>query len=146
MAIEWSPDYCLVCDRQTLGGAYCSQACRLTELDPLSLESESPSRHTQIPRNSATHSSSRSNTAYSFGSADSNSRTLSVPSSYGFTERRSHPTSDNLAPSPSRTSISSLRSNASQSEMVTGQARNELRDYASCFDQVRDLKRRMTTS
>lgn len=30
---SWSPDYCMVCDRRTLSGPYCSQSCRLAEMD-----------------------------------------------------------------------------------------------------------------
>jgi len=29
----WSPDYCLSCDRQTDGSCYCSQACRLADME-----------------------------------------------------------------------------------------------------------------
>lgn len=143
MAIEWSPDYCLVCDRQTLGGPYCSQACRLAELDPVPLDPGSPSHldhYTHIINRSSTIKSlSHTTTVSSFGNT---ARSYGTRSSTGSIEK----SSTNLSPSPSRSSISSLRSNVSQSETVAGHARNELRDYASCFDQVRDLKRRMTTS
>jgi hypothetical protein len=30
---DWSHDYCLYCEKQTLGGLYCSQACRLADLE-----------------------------------------------------------------------------------------------------------------
>jgi hypothetical protein len=30
---DWSLDYCLYCDKQTLGGLYCSQTCRLADLE-----------------------------------------------------------------------------------------------------------------
>ncbi|KAB8075065.1 hypothetical protein BDV29DRAFT_172655 [Aspergillus leporis] len=33
MATERSLDFCLVCGRQTLGELYCSQSCRLAELN-----------------------------------------------------------------------------------------------------------------
>ncbi|KAI9886880.1 MAG: hypothetical protein M1823_001316 [Watsoniomyces obsoletus] len=33
MGWGWSPDFCLACDRQTTGGVYCSQACRLADLE-----------------------------------------------------------------------------------------------------------------
>ena len=36
----WSLDFCLTCDRQTTGGAYCSQACRLADLEKASPRSE----------------------------------------------------------------------------------------------------------
>jgi len=36
----WSPDFCLSCDRETSGEAYCSQACRLADLETSSCGSE----------------------------------------------------------------------------------------------------------
>lgn len=45
MDSNWSLDYCLACDRQTSGGAYCSQVCRLGDLETSSCassESASP--------------------------------------------------------------------------------------------------------
>lgn len=111
MATEWSLDFCLVCDRQTLGGPYCSQTCRLAELDLVSSEQ---SLHSSKATTTTTKSS------------------------------RSH-SSRSLSPSSSQTSLSSLRSNISLNSALSNQFQNELRDYASCFDQVRDLKRRMTS-
>lgn len=40
MGMGWFPDFCLACDRQTNGGTYCSQACRLTDLERGSASSE----------------------------------------------------------------------------------------------------------
>lgn len=111
MATEWSLDFCLVCDRQTLGAPYCSQTCRLAELDLIPSE--------QL------HSSSKANTTTTKSSRSHSSRSLS--------------------PSSSQTSLSSLRSDSSLNSALSSQFQNELRDYASCFDQVRDLKRRMTS-
>lgn len=119
MSTEWSLDFCLVCDRQTTGGPYCSQSCRLAELDRTSAEDDS----SQKPRQ-AVNIHSRSSTA------DSNIDTRSARS---------------LSASSSQTSLSSLRSHASNATL-SDQLQDELRDYASCFDPVRDLKRRLTTS
>lgn len=112
---EWSLDFCLVCDRQTLGAPYCSQTCRLAELDR---PSESLSRSSVDSSSTASHPSSSSS-----------------PSS---TNPRG------LMASSSQTSLSSLQSQSSNS--IADQLQDELRDYASCFDPVRDLKRRLTTS
>ncbi|GLI73555.1 hypothetical protein PoHVEF18_001773 [Penicillium ochrochloron] len=115
MSTDWSLDFCLVCDRQTSGGPYCSQTCRLAELDRTSTEDEQPS--------SKGSSHSRSSTLDSIDSRSARS----------------------LSASSSQTSLSSLRSHASNAAL-SGQLQDELRDYASCFDHVRDLKRRMTSS
>lgn len=111
---EWSLDFCLVCDRQTSGGAYCSQSCRLSELDRTSPEDE------QEPLAAQSHSST----------FNSNVNSQSAPC---------------LSASSSQTSLSSLRSHASEATLPN-QLQGELRDYASCFDPVRDLKRRLAAS
>ena len=130
MATAWSLDFCLVCDRQTLGGAYCSQTCRLSEIDRCSSGSEPSSPNASQP--------------WSF--ADSAAVDFS-----SFKSFQSHP-SKSLSPSSSQTSLSSLRSvtsttsSSSSSSALSGQIRNELQDYECCFDQVRDWKRRLTAS
>jgi len=40
---DWSHDYCLYCEKQTLGGLYCSQACRLADLETPQSTPVSPS-------------------------------------------------------------------------------------------------------
>lgn len=112
MSTEWSLDFCLVCDRQTSGGAYCSQSCRLSELVRTEDEQEPLAVHS--------HSST----------FNSNMHPQSAPG---------------LSASSSQTSLSSLRSHASE-PTLPDQLQGELRDYASCFDPVRDLKRRLATS
>lgn len=116
MSTGWSLDFCLVCDRQTSGGPYCSQSCRLSELDRTGSSPENE-HGTSIPH-------SRPSTL------DSNMETRS---------------SRSLSASSSQTSLASLRSETSESTL-SYQLQDELRDYASCFDPVRDLKRRLTTS
>lgn len=133
---EWSLDFCLVCDRQTLGGAYCSQACRLAELDQFFPDSGLPS-----PTN-------YNNTQIMFGANTSRSPLMStVDFPVGHKHLLNSPQSltHGLPLSSSQTSLSSLRSNTSQLSILSDHVRNELRDYASCFDQVRDWKRRLTT-
>lgn len=122
MATEWSLDYCLVCDRQTLGGPYCSQTCRLSEMDHVASETLRSPTSTRSP----VHSQSETAMA---GTSTQSSQDLSRA----------------LSPSSSQTSLSSLRSNSSLNSNISGRFQNELRDYASSFDQVRDLKRRMTS-
>lgn len=118
MTTEWSLDYCLVCDRQTLGGPYCSQSCRLAELDHVTSEA----LRSSTTKGVTTHSYQSGTSAYS---------------SWNVTRA--------LSPSSSHTSLSSLRSSSSLNSTVSDRFQNELRDYASSFDQVRDLKRRMTS-
>ncbi|CAG8001438.1 unnamed protein product [Penicillium nalgiovense] len=124
MSTEWSLDFCLVCDRQTLGAPYCSQTCRLAELDEVS---DGMSRRSSA---ASTHWSE-------INQAQARAKAVNADT---------HNPSRMLSVSSSQTSLSSLKSNTSTSSNVADRLQDELRDYASCFDQVRDLKRRMTTT
>ncbi|EAU30630.1 predicted protein [Aspergillus terreus NIH2624] len=121
MATDWSLDFCLVCDRQTLGAPYCSQSCRLAELDFSSDASLSAGRN-------APAETVRSTRSPEPVARDDQARARV------------------LSPSSSQTSLSSMKSHSSQASAaaLVDQFQNELRDYANCFDPVRDLKRRLT--
>ncbi|KAF9887426.1 hypothetical protein FE257_010143 [Aspergillus nanangensis] len=129
MAAEWSLDFCLVCDRQTQGGPYCSQSCRLAELD---LGPEDPKVSSMFSRGGSDNGKGR------VPSHMNHTSQALVSSSYEQDSRF-------LSSSSSQTSLSSLKSNSSKVSTLPGQFQSELRDYASCFDPVRDLKRRLTT-
>lgn len=62
-------------------------------------------------------------------------RDLSLPSN------RSSTQSWMISPSSSQTPLSSLKSHISQDLTISDRVQDQLRDYASRFDQVRDLKR-----
>lgn len=162
--LDWSPDFCLSCDRQSVsGGAYCSQSCRLADLERasggLSTASSPQSSPTSwappaphgngfyLPpplnfsamsgRQPAPSASSPTSPTTTRGSMSPSTR-----SAYSSSQGSRGPT---LYSSPSRTSLSSMQSTSQQeSGYLSDKARNELRDYASSFDLVRDWKRRMT--
>ncbi|KAE8335160.1 hypothetical protein BDV24DRAFT_144389 [Aspergillus arachidicola] len=50
-----------------------------------------------------------------------------------------------ISPSSSQTSLSSLKSHLSQDPTISDRVQDQLRDYVSCFDQVRDLRRRLAS-
>lgn len=167
--MDWSPDYCLSCDRQISQsghGAYCSQSCRLADLERASCRSGSSS-----PQAGASSSPSWSGPNMGSGagfylppplnfSAISGRQTSSAASSpttrsplsstpplqYSSSPYASNSTrSSGLYTSPSRTSLSSLQSiNTQEPAVLSDKVTKELRDYASSFDHVRDWKRRMT--
>jgi ECL1/2/3 zinc binding proteins len=153
-------DFCLACDRQTNGTPFCSQACRLAELDH-SLSSSVPTSPIYTPHGSSHpgHGPVRNGfqlpPAFDFSSyrrtrATQSPKVLPKSSTAAsqLTEQPSigtAPRSPNLTPSSSQTSLSSLRTNQSSSSGISEQAWVELRNYASGFDQVRALKRRMST-
>ncbi|KAL5333649.1 hypothetical protein BJX70DRAFT_49404 [Aspergillus crustosus] len=135
MTTEWSLDFCLVCDRQTLGGPYCSQVCRLAEVDASPDNTPSYTRESRIMPKTDTSLIGRGTTM----SSSLKTTQTSYWNSYRPYGQKT------LSPSSSQTSLSSLRSNSSQGSPISKQSQTELRDYASCFDHVRDLKRRLTS-
>ncbi|KAL4946185.1 hypothetical protein BDV06DRAFT_151734 [Aspergillus oleicola] len=133
MTSEWSLDFCLVCDRQTHGGPYCSQSCRLAELD--------------VPHDTTSSNTQGSRAALKSPGMTGRGATIStVPDTSQPAPNGGRPHYQRtLSPSSSQTSLSSLRSNSSQGSSISSQSQTELRDYASSFDHVRDLKRRLTS-
>ncbi|OJD19241.1 hypothetical protein AJ78_00771 [Emergomyces pasteurianus Ep9510] len=167
MATAWSLDFCLVCDRQTLGGAYCSQACRLAEMDGSAPADSEPSSPTTAPvtttslhqspwvtqrmegQPSALHLGPAIDFGgYKFPSSSAQHQETQQQNIYPFTSTPSLPSSSRrgLSPSSSQTSLSSLHSVSSNSSTLSGQARSELENYSGSFDKVRDWKRRRTAS
>jgi len=154
MPSEWSKEYCLTCEAEAPHGAvYCSQACRLAEMPTGSCSSS--------PKTAPSSSSSAAlggfylPPALNFSTLSSKSSML--PSTIPSPTTRSYPTWSHtsvrknsspygLHPSPSHTSLSSVPSQHSQFETayLSEKSLRELNDYANCFDQVRDTKRRMT--
>ncbi|KAF3077787.1 hypothetical protein TWF225_000879 [Orbilia oligospora] len=153
MPFEWSLDYCLSCDREAPNGAaYCSQACRLADMERASCSS-SPKTATSTSTSGAPggfylppalnfSTLSRTHETTSGSPVRSNPTWLPPSNSNG----RKGSAGSNLHPSPSRTSLSSMPSQHSPFEQsyLSEKALRELNDYANAFDQVRDNKRRMT--
>ena len=172
MDAAWSPDYCLFCDRQTTGGTYCSQVCRLADLETSSCtsasESVSPAAAAASPCPPSTHnrnSGLQLQPAFNFSAyRTSYSSTTSANSMFSQSEPRSQPSyfansfrsnldssrfpspQRALAPSTSRSSLSSISSNTSQTSCLSDQARTELRGYSNSFDLIRNWKRRMASN
>ena len=154
MELTWSLDYCLACDKQTAGEPYCSQSCRLADLETSPTWSGSTSPATASPsspestRGSGFYLSPAINFAAYKSSAPA-SRPISQPtsplSSY-FPARTSGQATagKTLTPSTSHTSLSSTSSKSSQVGPLSEQARQELRGYTDAFDTTRNWRRRLT--
>jgi hypothetical protein len=158
--LDWSPDFCLSCDRQSVsGGAYCSQSCRLADLERASGGSSTGSSPQSSPTSWAPPAPHGNGfylpppLNFSAGTGRQPASSASSPTSPTTTRGSllvASPSSQGsrgptLYLSPSRTSLSSMQSTSQQeSGYLSDKARNELRDYASSFDLVRDWKRRMT--
>lgn len=160
--MEWSHDFCLSCDRQisqSEHGAYCSQSCRLADLERASSASGSPTTSgTTWTQGQQSSSGFYLPPALNFSSYSGRQSTSSSPTSRSpiMTNAPSHqyPTisasygdrNSRLYNSPSRSSLSSVHSYGQQQDAaaLSDKVKNELREYAGSFDHVRDWKRRMT--
>ena len=155
--IEWSLDYCLACDRQTAGGAYCCQSCRIADLETSSCGADSVSPSTpgvfSPPRGlgldlNPTYASAARRRPICYDPSLSSRVQANQPIIYFSTQTvTSDPTPANrvLSPSSSQSSLSSTSSKASQGCHLSAQARTELRGYSNSFDLVRNWRRRMTS-
>ncbi|KAF2420567.1 hypothetical protein EJ08DRAFT_598277, partial [Tothia fuscella] len=170
--MDWDHDVCLSCDRQTPDGEkFCSQACRLLDLEragrfsdtPATLPLSAPSWMSwQIPsttnrsqfqlappvnfsayRQSAQAHSPPSSPKNKSSARDSTSGYFQAhSSSFAQSSQRG------LTSSPSRSSLSSVSSSSTSSTVstpgLTTEAMNQLRSYSGAFDTTRDWKRRVT--
>lgn len=162
--MEWSPDFCLSCDRQIAeGGAYCSQACRLADLEKSgSAEPQTPSQLSS----SASSTSSSTNGFYlppavNFSAYKSPSRGFdmgpSTPYGYYYPANNASyfaPSTTTAAPAPAQPSQRILTPSSSRSSLastmaqptagISAQAASQLNNYMRSFDQVREMRRRLT--
>ncbi|KAL2134636.1 hypothetical protein VTI74DRAFT_11293 [Chaetomium olivicolor] len=142
MSFDWDHQFCLGCDKQTDGATYCSESCRLADY-----EKTSPS----------TPSSAASSPALSSPPLDwtLSRKPTTMPTkfylspAYDFAQpsprRDSTGSTRSLSPSPSHTSLCSIRSNSSaglDAAQLSEKAARELRAYARSFESVRLQRRR----
>jgi len=157
--MDWSPDFCLACDRQTDGNVYCSESCRLTEYEQAS-NAGSPSSSPRSPQGPVSWPTTRPSNgfymepAYNFSKAQPYGTTSSRPSPtfYQSSRSQSSPASFSsrpvLTPSSSQSSLFSMQSStsstASEPVHLSDESRKALRAYASSFDQSRYSRRQST--
>ena len=158
MELTWSPDYCLACDRQTSGGAYCSQSCRLADLDSSSawstpqtspLTSTFPAATATATTPISTHTMAPTGFYLAPAIDWSAYRTphtttqRSYFSSTASTQSNTH--SKSLTPSSSRSSLSSSNSASSQHGQFSEAVHSQLQAYANCFDTSRYRRKTWTS-
>ena len=154
MELDCFLDYCLSCDRQTLGGAYCCQSCRLADIETSSSASEPVS-----PASTAGKRTPCLQLEPAFDFAAHRSPSLSSPPS----NYRSQPCQPNpnfpsqsisvsqtspsrlLTPSTSQSSLGSTSSNSLQDCQLSAQVRRELRGYTSAFNSIRNWREQVTS-
>lgn len=152
-AMDCFHDFCLACDRESTGGPYCSQACRLADLEKASPPQSPtyPSYSSQSTASSRLGSGSGFVLAppYKFPQRASGSRSASSEagrpqSSSADSIRKTQQQERSLTPSSSRSSLSSNMS-ISNATIISEQARQELQEYFDYFAASRASKRRTST-
>jgi len=157
--MDWSPAFCLACDRQTDGNVYCSEACRLAEYESASNPGSTASSPTS-PRGPVSWSTKKPSNgfymepAYNFSNAQPYGTTPSPRTSHFYQPSRpqSSPVTFSskpvLTPSSSQSSLFSMRSSHSSTSsepiQLSDESRKALRAYASSFDQSRYSRRQST--
>jgi hypothetical protein len=157
--MDWSPDFCLACDRQTDGNVYCSEACRLAEYEQASSNAGSTASSPMSPRAPVSWPTTRPSNgfymepAYNFSKAQPYGTTPPRTSNiYQLSRPQSSPITFSskavLTPSSSHSSLFSMQSStsstASEPAQLSDESRKALRAYASSFDQSRYSRRQST--
>jgi hypothetical protein len=146
-------DFCLACDKESTG-PYCSQACRLADMERANASTSAPSSPTSpsIPAQSRVSWPSASSSgyvispAYNFTQKPGSQSSLAQArpgDSYFMRTPSQQQSSHALTPSSSRTSLSSTTSDGTvPTGGISQQARLELQDYFSSFGQAKVNSRR----
>lgn len=166
MDSAWSQNVCVHCEEPIVGeGTYCSQSCRLANLEtssctssktPTPVASSSSNNTSFYPR----HTGFSLPPALDFSSSRVGSQSLNLTGRQTYTQStyfpspfpgnvnssRFTPPPRVLTPSTSRSSLSSVSSTSSQCSHLSDQARKELRSYSNSFDLIRNWKRRMAAN
>ncbi|KFH44793.1 hypothetical protein ACRE_044280 [Hapsidospora chrysogenum ATCC 11550] len=164
MADLWSHQFCLACDKQVEAdsAAYCSEACRLTELERTSTPSSQASSPGLTPasypwstqakeqqqRQQQQSSKFFLSPAYDFANAQPYGTTPVQQSLFGTysmsAQAKPAGPTGSLTPSSSHTSLCSIQSTSTNGEpsQLSDRARQELRAYAVSFEHVRTQRRR----
>ncbi|KAK2010302.1 hypothetical protein LZ32DRAFT_660567 [Colletotrichum eremochloae] len=145
----WTHEFCLGCDKQTDGTAYCSESCRLADFEKTSTPSSvasSPGLNTpSYPWGSRQQTNNfHLSPAYDFSNAQPYGSTP-ARQSYLSSPRTSSTTRRTLTTSNSNSSLCSMQSTASSNldaGHLSEKAKKELQAYAVSFEQARLQRRR----
>ncbi|CAJ2511481.1 Uu.00g071060.m01.CDS01 [Anthostomella pinea] len=149
--LSWVHEYCLACDRQTDGATYCSESCRLSDFEHSSTTSTPASSPGASGPSTFNWTAPRSQSkfylppAYDFSNAQPYGSTPMPQSRLSRHSESSTSSTHILTPSSSHSSLCSLRSTSSsgsESTQLSVKAKQQLRDYASSFENARVQQRR----
>ena len=150
----WSHEFCLACDKQVEsdGAAYCSESCRLTELERTSTPSSQasspgltpPAYPWATPARQPSPTKFHLSPAYDFSNAQPYESTPASKTLFGNYSMEDKSAGRTLTPSSSHTSLCSMQSTSTSggSNSLSPKAKQELRAYAVSFEQVRTQRRR----
>jgi hypothetical protein len=160
---NWTLDFCLFCDKQTHSEEpYCSQACRLADLEKPGFPPPAASASSASSRSSAAshfhlpppfnfepyrHQSSRPDASPPLSPTAQKSSRPKLPSRSSEPQHSQHRYAQqqqqrSLNSSSSRSSLSSVSSaNSAQGAGLSEVALAQLQGYANAFDHVRDARR-----
>ncbi len=149
---SWEPEFCLYCDKQTDGTVYCSESCRLRDIEssstslnttPGSPGLASPSFQWSVPRNQTKFYLPP---AYDFTNPQPYGSTPLPQSHVSQRSGSSSSSGAGLTPSSSHSSLCSLGSISStgseNSPQISDKTKKHLRAYASSFEHARTQTRR----
>lgn len=156
MADLWTHEFCLGCDKQTDGTAYCSESCRLADFEKTSMSSSMRIASLPTPFYSAYSGMGNQrqpgrlylSPAIHFANPDPFGTTRPSSPSYVSTGRTSTTTLSGphtLTTSNSNTSLCSMQSSTSSNvdtSLLPEKTMQELHGYAASFDNVRLHRRR----
>jgi hypothetical protein len=148
---EWSHDFCLACDKQTIEGVYCSQACRLADLETAGLQTSTISNP---PSTSSSYSGHASHgfflpPAFDFAAFRPSYKSSPLPSHGSRPPPKSSASASSLValstgkdtqPARQLSTPTSFASTPSYAQ-VSEEARQELRRYEMAFDRTRHQQR-----
>ena len=137
-------DFCLFCDRDSPDGPYCSQQCKLADLERAN--NSNPTSPTSPTSRRSWNSSPYKLESIQQQQSISNFDTSRPRSSYFSWQDQNALDERQLTPSSSRTSLSSTTTSSSMgSQGISTHAKQQLQEYFSSFDQAKAAKRRSST-
>ncbi|GKT49419.1 uncharacterized protein ColSpa_09600 [Colletotrichum spaethianum] len=144
----WTHEFCLGCDKQTDGTAYCSESCRLADFEKTSTPSSVASSPGLNGPSSPWGSRQQANSFYLSPAYDfSNAQPYgSTPARQSYlSSPRTSSTRRALTTSSSNSSLCSMQSTTSSNtdaSHLSEKAKRELQAYAVSFEQARLQRRR----
>lgn len=147
MADLWTHEFCLGCDKQTDGTAYCSESCRLADFEKTSMPgsvASSPGLNTPSYPWTTTQRQQQSGLYLAPAIDFSNPQPFgSAPPQQSFLSPQRTTATRTLQTSSSNSSLCSMSTvSSTEAGQLCEKTRMELQNYAASFDNARLSRRR----